>query len=80
LVEHGQIDLVKPNVGLIWHNSNIINNEFKNYFFFILKSKLFELEEIKKPETFVSGFLLRRKREYSMIPKGESYNINPNQK
>jgi hypothetical protein len=39
-----------------------------------------EPEEIKKPETFVSGFILRRKRDYFMFPEGETYNENPNQK
>ena len=46
------------------YNENPNQNKFWLVFLFLptLKSKLLEWEEIKKPETYVSGFLLRRKR------------------
>jgi hypothetical protein len=47
------------------YNENPNQNKFWLVFLFLptLKSKLLEWEEIKKPETYVSGFLLRRKRD-----------------
>ena len=49
------------------YNENPNQNKFWLVFIFYspLKSKLLAGSKIQKPETFVSGFLLRRKRDYN---------------